>query len=145
MIRVLALSMLLLSGCASIPQWSDNPEDCKPPEIVDAVTLAKQIKRKYICVNDPEVVSLPSYIQLLELPPAEKMPIVAVYSFIDKTGQRKSVQNIASFSTAVTQGGLEMLIDALKTAGGNTWFRVVERQGIDHLVRERQILSLIHI
>ena len=33
-----------------------------------------------------------------------------------------------------------MLIDALKTAGGGTWFRVVERQGIDHLVRERQII-----
>ena len=33
-----------------------------------------------------------------------------------------------------------MLIDALKTAGGGTWFRVVERQGIDNLVRERQII-----
>ena len=33
-----------------------------------------------------------------------------------------------------------MLIDALKTAGGGTWFSVVERQGIDHLVRERQII-----
>ena len=33
-----------------------------------------------------------------------------------------------------------MLIDALKTAGGNTWFRVVERVGIDNLVRERQII-----
>ena len=31
-------------------------------------------------------------------------------------------------------------IDALKTAGGGTWFRVVERQGLDHLVRERQII-----
>ena len=33
-----------------------------------------------------------------------------------------------------------MIIDALKTAGGGTWFRVVERQGIDNLVRERQII-----
>jgi curli production assembly/transport component CsgG len=33
-----------------------------------------------------------------------------------------------------------MVIDALKTAGGGTWFRVVERNGIDHLVRERQII-----
>ena len=33
-----------------------------------------------------------------------------------------------------------MLIDALKTAGGGTWFRVVERSGIDHLIRERQIV-----
>ena len=33
-----------------------------------------------------------------------------------------------------------MLIDALKTAGLGTWFRVVERAGIDNLVRERQII-----
>ena len=33
-----------------------------------------------------------------------------------------------------------MLIDALKTAGGGTWFRVVERVGVDHLTRERQIV-----
>ena len=33
-----------------------------------------------------------------------------------------------------------MVIDALKTAGCNKWFRVVERTGIDHLVRERQII-----
>ena len=83
---------------------------------------------------------MPSYIELLKLPPAEKKPIVAVYTFQDLTGQRKSVQNIASFSTAVTQGGTEMLIDALKAAGDGTWFRVVERKGIDHLVRERQII-----
>ena len=135
------LLVLLLSSCASIPQWSDNPQDCTPKEVVDVVTaVAYPFKRNYICVNDPEVVKLPSYIELLNLPPAEKQPIVAVYSFLDKTGQRKSVSNIASFSTAVTQGGVEMLIDALKTAGGGTWFRVVERQGIDHLVRERQII-----
>ena len=53
---------------------------------------------------------------------------VAVYKFNDLTGQRKEVPNIASFSTAVTQGGTAMVIDALKTAGGNTWFRVVEEQ-----------------
>ena len=33
-----------------------------------------------------------------------------------------------------------MLIDSLKSAGQGTWFRVVERKGIDHLVRERQII-----
>ena len=72
------------------------------------------------------------------MPPKER-PVLAVYNFQDKTGQRKSVDNIASFSTAVTQGGVEMVIDALKTAGNGTWFRVVERNGIDALVRERQI------
>jgi len=66
--------------------------------------------------------------------------VVAVYQFQDKTGQRKARPGIADFSTAVTQGGVEMTIDALKTAGQGTWFRVVERTGIDHLVRERQII-----
>ena len=78
--------------------------------------------------------------ELLNLPPAEEKPVVTVYNFLDKTGQRKSVDNIASFSTAVTQGGVEMVIDALKTAGDGTWFRVVERNGIDALIRERQII-----
>ena len=100
----------------------------------------KQLSRKYICVEEHTVVRLPSYIELLNLPPAKERPVVAVYNFLDKTGQRKSVTNIASFSTAVSQGGVEMVIDALKTAGDGTWFRVVERNGIDHLVRERQII-----
>ena len=34
-----------------------------------------------------------------------------------------------------------MLIDALKTAAGGRFFRVVERVGIDHLTRERQIVK----
>ena len=98
------------------------------------------MNHSYICVEEAEVVRLPSYVELLNLPPATERPVVAVYNFVDKTGQRKSRPGIADFSTAVTQGGTEMLIDALKTAGGGTWFRVVERQGIDNLVRERQII-----
>lgn len=124
------LPFLFLVGCAQIPQWSDKPQDCSQ----------KVNARDYICVDHPEVVDLPSYVKLLEVPPAKKMPVVAVYNFDDKTGQRKARDGIADFSTAVTQGGTEMLIDALKTAGKGTWFRVVERQGIDNLVRERQII-----
>lgn len=140
------LSLLLLGGCASIPQWSDDPRDCSFPELEpgwnkDVVTgVQKFYKRRYVCVEQPEVVKLPSYIELLMLPPAEERPVVAVYGFADKTGQRKAREGIADFSTAVTQGGTEMLIDALKTAGGGTWFRVVERQGLDNLVRERQLI-----
>ena len=141
MVRILLASLLILSGCASVPKWSDNPQDCEPPEIVDLVTLIEYpISRKYICIDQPEAVDLPSYVKLLQLPPAEEKPIVAVYSFLDKTGQRKAREGIADFSTATTQGGVELLIDALKTAGGGTWFRVVERQGVDNLVRERQII-----
>ena len=153
MIRGLLALTILLSGCAAVPRYSENPQDCNPETWEEGVDYPKDVwnlvkaggrtferAMPFICVEEPEVVKLPSYIELLNLPPAEKMPIVAVYSFGDLTGQRKSVQNIASFSTAVTQGGTEMLIDALKSAGNQTWFRVVERKGIDHLVRERQII-----
>ena len=154
MVRAAAsLFLILLTGCAAVPKWSENPQDCNPETWEEGVDYPKDVwnlvkasgrtferAMPYICVENPEIVKMPSYIELLNLPPAEKKPIVAVYSFSDLTGQRKSVQNIASFSTAVTQGGTEMLIDALKSAGQGTWFRVVERKGIDHLVRERQII-----
>ena len=129
--------LLLLSGCAQIPKWSADPKKCAN----DKPYVWDQFKsRKFICVDYPTAEKLPAFVDLLNLPPAKSKPVVAVYGFNDLTGQRKSVDNIASFSTAVTQGGTEMLIDALKTAGGGTWFRVVERQGIDNLVRERQIV-----
>ena len=151
MVKYLLAIVLILQGCASVPRYSDNPQDCNPATWGeeynhDVLNYAKAAGRTFerampfICVDDPEVIQLPSYIQLLELPPAKERPILAVYNFNDKTGQRKSVDNIASFSTAVTQGGVEMVIDALKTAGNGTWFRVVERNGIDALVRERQII-----
>ena len=140
----LILSLSILTGCASFPQWSENPQDCSrwdeglSKDLYTAVK--KQLSRKYICVGHPTAVRLPAYLELLELPPAKEKPIVAVYSFSDLTGQRKQLDAYASFSTAVTQGSSAMLIDALKTAGGGTWFRVVERNGLDHLVRERQII-----
>jgi len=98
------------------------------------------MKVKGTCVEPPVVVHLPTHQELLDLPAPEKQPVVAVYSFPDLTGQRKQKGDVAMFSTAVTQGGSTMLIDALKTAGGGSWFRVVERVGIDHLTRERQIV-----
>ena len=140
----LILTLSVLSGCASFPQWSENPQDCSRWDEgfgKDLVTgVKKQLSRKYICVEYPTAVKLPAYIDLLNLPPAKEKPIVAVYQFQDLTGQRKQLDQYASFSTAVTQGANAMLVDALKTAGGGTWFRVVERTGLDHLVRERQII-----
>lgn len=151
MVKYLLAIVLILQGCASIPRWSEDPQECNPdfwgPEYNhDLWNYAKASGRAwekampFICVENPEVVDLPSYIELLQVPPAENMPVVAVYQFLDKTGQRKPREGLADFSTAVTQGGVEMVIDALKTAGGGTWFRVVERNGIDNLIRERQII-----
>ena len=92
------------------------------------------------CSDEPEIIELPTHQKLINLPPAKEKPIIAVYSFLDKTGQRKQKGDAAMFSTAVTQGAETMLIDALKTAGDGNWFRVVERVGIDHLTRERSIV-----
>jgi curli production assembly/transport component CsgG len=63
--------------------------------------------------------------------------VAAVYKFADYTGQRKSVDGYANFSTAMTQAPEVYLIRALKQSG---FFRVVERGGIDHITRERQII-----
>ena len=116
-----------MTGCAGIPVMKDS-----------CTTLIMNAVGE--CVEDPEAIKLPAYALLLELPAAEVMPVIAVYGFQDLTGQRKRQDGVATFSTAVTQGATAMLIDALKTAGGGTWFRVVEREGIDNLVRERQIV-----
>ena len=73
-------------------------------------------------------------------PPAGKPIVVAVYSFLDKTGQRRPAQNMANLSTAVTQGADAFLIKALQDVGKSTWFTVVERVGIDSLTKERQLI-----
>ena len=117
---------MLISGCASLV----SPRGLSDTNCIGIVE----------CVEEPTTVELPTHEKLLQLPPAKERPVVAVYNFLDKTGQRKQKDNVAMFSTAVTQGADTMLIDALKTAGGGTWFRVVERVGIDHLTRERQIV-----
>lgn len=74
------------------------------------------------------------------LPPAGGPIVVAVYGFQDKTGQRKSVPNIASLSSAVTQGGEAFLIKALQDVGDARWFTVVERVGLENLIKERQMI-----
>ena len=154
MARLTAASLaflILLSGCAMSPRFTELPQDCNKDTWGkdydhDLWNYAKASGRTFeralpfICVEAPEVVQLPSFIELLDLPPAKQRPVVAVYQFADKSGARKPRENIADFSTAVSQGGVELVIDALKTAGKGKWFRVVERNGLDHLVRERQII-----
>jgi len=68
------------------------------------------------------------------------IPTVAVYSFSDLTGQRKSNSQFALFSTAVTMSPDALLVRALKHAGQGKFFRVVERVGLDHLTKERQLI-----
>jgi len=73
-------------------------------------------------------------------PPVGGPVPVAVYSFNDKTGQRKSVTGIASLSSAVTQGAESYLIKALQDVGDGRWFTVLERVGLENLIKERQMI-----
>ncbi len=66
--------------------------------------------------------------------------IIAVYDFLDMTGQKKPGGNFASMSTAVTQGSYQLLIKALQDAGEGTWFRVVERTSLPSLLQERKLI-----
>ena len=71
--------------------------------------------------------------------PVQKVPI-AVYSFTDMTGQRKPGDGVALISMAVTQGAHVWLLQSLQRAGGGEWFMVVERIGLENLLKERQII-----
>lgn len=73
-------------------------------------------------------------------PPKDGVIVVAVYEFKDKTGQRKPADNIAQLSSAVTQGADSYLIRSLQTVGNGRWFKVVERGGLNNLVKERQLI-----
>ena len=107
----LFLSVILLSSCASVQ------------EIEAPTTMVKPLINK-----------LASY------GPPERKVTIAVYKFNDLTGQRKPSTNVALLSSAVTQGAEVWLIQALKSAGKGEWFQVLERIGLDNLVKERQII-----
>jgi curli production assembly/transport component CsgG len=113
---------LLLSGCATSSNFREKVtgEQFEEPVVDTAVYLKK---------DDNKL-----------LPPEDGPVHVAVYGFMDKTGQRKSVANIASLSSAVTQGAESYLIKALQDAGDQRWFKVLERVGLDNLIKERQMI-----
>ena len=92
-ILIALIGVLYLSGCASIAIPGD--EVCRTDFLE--------------CVEEPQKVELPTYRKLRYLPPAETMPVVAIYNFGDGTGQRKSQDGVASFSTAVTQDAKSLL------------------------------------
>ena len=117
------VGVLLLQGCASFGL---------PQKHVDCFEALN-------CIKGPQIEPSASA-QLLNLPYPNQKTVVAVYSFSDLTGQRKG-GDIASFSTAVTQGPQHILIEALRDAGKGNWFAVVERTGLDHLTKERQLVK----
>ena len=117
---LLFLSIVLLSSCTVFYDALPNQEISKYPERVGVINKA-----------------------ITETPPAEKKPIVAVYptSFTDQTGQRRSNNSFATFSTAVTQAPYVLLIKTLKEVAGGEFFEVVERVGLDNLTKKDSIRS----
>jgi len=90
----------------------------------------------------PEVARSPIQNTLDTVPPLDGPKItIAVYNFTDKTGQRKPNDSFSQLSSAITQGSEVWVIQALDTVGNGTWFTVVERIGLDNLVKERQLIK----
>lgn len=93
-------------------------------------------------IKDEPVVSANIIKELSRMPAPDSPPIpIAVYGFKDMTGQRKPSSTLSLFSTAVTQGAEAYLIKSLQEVGNRQWFTVVERVGLDNLLKERQMIK----
>tara|TARA_R110002153_G_scaffold269849_1_gene435783 strand:+ start:117 stop:935 length:819 start_codon:yes stop_codon:yes gene_type:complete len=90
----------------------------------------------------PYIEGTPTNELLKNIPKLDGQPkiTIAVYRFMDLTGQRKPSTKFSQLSTAVTQGSDAFVISALKSVSNGDWFQVVERNGLDNLVKERQLI-----
>jgi curli production assembly/transport component CsgG len=124
---------VLLNNCATHREYISPCLTNSDKDYKDIVTIVGQAE----CFSKSAFINEPVTEAIKQVGVANVQPIVAVYKFQDLTGQRKSIDGYASFSTAMTQAPETYLIRALKQSG---FFRVVERGGIDHITRERQII-----
>ena len=133
--QLLLLSLLgtLVSSCAThsgyISPCMANPEG----DYKDLTTIIQKAE----CFSGNAILEKPVTKEIQNLPLPARTPVVAIYKFEDLTGQRKSRDGIADFSSAMTQAPEAYLIRALKASG---FFKVVERKGLDHLTKERQLI-----
>jgi len=132
-LRYLALCLtVLLVGCAGV----NSARKCAG---ISKTYINERGYKVNDCPRGPRI-ERPTLRELINLPAPRQKAVVSVYSFLDLTGQRATADNMALFSTAVTQGADSLLIDALLAAGNGTWFLVAERGNLDHLTRERQLI-----
>ena len=115
----LIIAVSLLGGCAMNPSLQ-KLRDSEVSPVVQESPIQQRLE------DVPEL-------------DGEKITI-AVYSFMDRTGQRKPSDMVASLSSAVTQGSEAWVIKALQEVGNGEWFEVVERVGMDNLIAERQLI-----
>jgi curli production assembly/transport component CsgG len=117
-LTALALAIAMMAGCSTVRPLGKV-------DIQDQPTVSKNMTK-----------------EIDRLPSPDGAPIaVAVYGFKDLTGQRKNSQTLSLFSTAVTQGAEAYMIKTLQEAGNRQWFTVVERVGLDNLLKERQMIK----
>ncbi len=116
-LSIISLAMMALVGCSTIRPLGNV-------EIKEEAKVSGTINKSFDSVPAP----------------AGAPVVVAVYSFKDQTGQRKPSNTLSLFSTAVTQGAEAYLIKSLQEVGNRQWFTVVERVGLDNLLKERQMI-----
>lgn len=119
---LVSLSALVLTGCMSMPQDGRN----SLPTTTSLAYFPKKTQTQAL---------------LNQLPPPQRPVAIAVYGFTDQTGQFKPSAQGQTLSRAVTQGASSMLVKALQDAGSRNWFTVVERERLDNLLKERQIIG----
>ncbi|MGJ8684665.1 MAG: CsgG/HfaB family protein [Nonlabens sp.] len=112
---IVALMMLtmLLTACGA---YMNQPLSTQPARIGEATDVSKR---------------------LIALPEPSAPAFVGVYEFQDQTGQFKQAENGSTFSNAVTQGGTTILIKALEDS---KWFAPIERENLQNLMQERNII-----
>ena len=112
--------IFLLGGCAATTNLEDGFYQGETPYTMETDTIKRL--QKIPELGQPQIT-------------------IAVYNFPDRTGQRKPNTKFSQLSTAVTQGPEAWVINGLKAVGGHKpWFIVLERQGLDALVKERQLI-----
>jgi curli production assembly/transport component CsgG len=117
-LSLITLAIATLAGCSTVRPWGDV-------QIKEEARVSETINKSFANVPSP----------------AGPAVTVAVYGFKDLTGQRKPSSTLSLFSTAVTQGAEAYLMKSLQEVGNRQWFTVVERVGLDNLLKERQMIK----
>ncbi|WP_086606270.1 CsgG/HfaB family protein [Erythrobacter donghaensis] len=121
-LALMSLTALATGGCMSMPQDGRNAL----PTTTSLAYFPKKTQTQTL---------------LNQLPPPQRPVAIAVYGFTDQTGQFKPSEQGQTLSRAVTQGASSILVKALQDAGNRNWFTVVERERLDNLLKERQIIG----
>ncbi len=109
-IQIIIVCSVLLTGCGTLLQ---------PPLAVSDARIGEETQTS---------------LELKNLPDPAQPVVAAVFQFRDQTGQYKAN---GGFSTAVTQGGTNILLKAMKDS---RWFVPIERENVNNLLQERKII-----